>query len=200
MPSFPTQSIEGVDLTAIYDAISTSTPEIPAWPFKVGDRVVATDGSNWMFCTAGGGINQYDVVKIVQTTLSATQMLGGAASEVPSRIVGFYQNATAMTSGQAAWFMISGKPRINVLGACVKNVQLYTTDTSGKLDDAIVTGSQFPIRGVYIASTNPSATATSIQATAMFPAIPQRTAANPRVAPEPMTQPVIVCVVETGKP
>lgn len=171
MPSVPTQSIEGVDLTALYDAISTSTPEIPAWPFVVGTRVTATDGSQWMFITAGGGINQYDVVKIVQTTFTATQMLGGAASEVPSRIVGFYQNSTAMTSGQAGWVMISGKPRINVLGSCVKNVQLYTTDTSGKLDDAVVTGSQFPIRGVYIASTNPSATATSIQATAMFPTV-----------------------------
>ena len=34
----------------------------------------------------------------------------------------------------------------------------------------------------------------------MFPAIPQRTAENPRLAPAPMTQPEIVCVVETGKP
>ena len=34
----------------------------------------------------------------------------------------------------------------------------------------------------------------------MFPAIPQRTAENLRLAPAPITQPVIVCVVETGNP
>ena len=39
-----------------------------------------------------------------------------------------------------------------------------------------------------------------IQATRMFPATPQRTAWKPRTAPAPITDPEIVCVVETGKP
>ena len=34
----------------------------------------------------------------------------------------------------------------------------------------------------------------------MFPATPQRTAVSPRIEPAPMTEPEIVCVVETGKP
>ena len=34
----------------------------------------------------------------------------------------------------------------------------------------------------------------------MFPATPQRTACRPRVAPEPITDPEITCVVETGYP
>jgi len=50
------------------------------------------------------------------------------------------------------------------------------------------------------APTRPAAGNVSTQATAMLPAMPQRTAASPRVAPEPMTHPVIVCVVETGNP
>lgn len=175
---FVTQSIEGVALGTIYpapynaaNAISTTNdPANPGLPFTIGTRVVATDGSEWIFATAGGGINQYDTVMITPA-FSAKQILGGAASEVPSKIIGFYQNSTALVSTDSAWFMVSGKPVINVLGAAVKNVQLYTTDTSGKLDDAVVTGSQFPIRGVYIVSTNPSATATSIQATAMYPTV-----------------------------
>ena len=40
----------------------------------------------------------------------------------------------------------------------------------------------------------------SAQATMMFPATPQRTALRPRVAPAPITEPEITCVVETGKP
>lgn len=169
MTSIPTQNISGVDLTQIYDAVTT-TPEIPAWPFLVGERVVATDGSEWVFASAAAGINQWDTVMITRL-FAASQILGGAASEVPHKMVGFYQNATALVAGQAAWFMISGIPKINVLGSCVKDVVLYTTNTSGKLDDAIVTGSQFAVRGVYIVSTNPSATATSINAMASYPTI-----------------------------
>lgn len=170
MATIVTQNISGVDLTQIYDAISSATPEYPGWPANVGARVVATDGSEWIFASAAAGINQYDTVMITRL-FAASQILGGAAQEVPHKMVGFYQNATALTAGQAAWFMISGIPRINVLGSCVKDVQLYTTNTSGKLDDAIVTGSQFAVRGVYIVSTNPSATATSINATAEYPTI-----------------------------
>ena len=39
-----------------------------------------------------------------------------------------------------------------------------------------------------------------IHAATMFPATPQRTAESLREAPAPMTQPEIVCVVETGNP
>ena len=39
-----------------------------------------------------------------------------------------------------------------------------------------------------------------IQAITMFPATPQRTAESRREAPAPITEPEIVCVVETGKP
>lgn len=173
-----TQSIEGVNLGAIYPAAfsnasaisATNDPNIPGLPFVIGTRVIATDGSEWIFATASAGINQYDTV-MINPAFSAAQILGGAAAEVPSKIIGFYQNSTALTATDSAWFMVSGKPVINVLGAAVKNVQLYTTNTSGKLDDAVVTGSQFPIRGVYIVSTNPSATATAIQAQAMYPTV-----------------------------
>ena len=39
-----------------------------------------------------------------------------------------------------------------------------------------------------------------IHATRMFPATPQRTAESRVLAPAPSTAPLIVCVVETGKP
>ena len=50
------------------------------------------------------------------------------------------------------------------------------------------------------APTAAAAGSVRIQATAMLPAIPQRTAENLRLAPAPITQPVIVWVVDTGKP
>jgi hypothetical protein len=39
-----------------------------------------------------------------------------------------------------------------------------------------------------------------IHASRMFPATPQRTAESRVLAPAPSTEPLIVCVVETGKP
>lgn len=174
--SYTTQSIEGVNLGAIYAAYdqtaaisSTNTPDNPGPPFTVGTEVVATDGSIWVFAKASGGINQYDVVMMDVAYSSVKQILGGAAAEVTKLRIGFYQNATALVANNYAWFMVSGIPTINVLGSCAKAVQLYTTDTSGKLDDGIITGSQYPIRNVFLTTTIGS-TASFNTAQAAWPA------------------------------
>lgn len=182
MVSYVTQSIEGVDLTAIYTAYdqtaavsSTNSPDNPGPPFKVGTEVVATDGSIWVFAKASGGINQYDVVMMDVAYSSVKQILGGGASEVTKLRIGFYQNSTALVANNYAWFMVSGIPTINVLGSCAKAAQLYTTDTSGKLDDGIATGSQYPIRNVFLTTTIGS-TASFNTAQAAYPAAGPMTA------------------------
>jgi hypothetical protein len=182
MVAYVTQSIEGVDLTAIYTpyvqtsaASATNSPDNPGPPFKAGTEVVCTDGSIWMFVKGGGGINQYDTVMIDPVTFAANQILGGAAAEVTKKRIGFYQNSTALTSSDYAWVMVSGVPTINVLGSCAKAVQLYTTDTSGKLDDGLATGSQYPIRNVFLTTTIGS-TASFNTAQASYPAAGPMTA------------------------
>lgn len=177
MVAYVTQSIEGVDVTAIYTpyvqtsaASATNSPDNPGPPFKAGTEVVCTDGSIWMFVKGGGGINQYDVVMIDPSTFAAKQILGGVAAESPKMRVGFYQNATALTTSDYAWVMLSGTPTINVLGSCAKNVPLYTTDTSGKLDDGVATGSQYPVRNIVLTTTIGS-TASFNTAMASWPAV-----------------------------
>ena len=49
------------------------------------------------------------------------------------------------------------------------------------------------------APTSPAHGIVITQATRMFPATPHRTAERRWVAPAPSTQPLITCVVETGK-
>jgi hypothetical protein len=176
------QSIEGVNLAGIYTAYdqtaaisATNDPSMGGPPFKVGTEVVATDGSIWVFAKAGGPVNQYDVVMMDVAYSSVKQVVGGAAAECTKLRVGFYQNATALVSGNFAWFMVSGIPTINVLGACAKAVQLYTTDTSGKLDDAIATGSQYPVRNVFLTTTIGS-TASFNTAQAAYPSFGPQTA------------------------
>jgi hypothetical protein len=175
---FVTQSIEGVNLSLLYTAYdqtaaitSTNSPDNPGPQFAVGTEVVATDGSIWLFVKFTGGVNQYDVVMVDPATGGAAQILGGGAAECTKKRVGFYQNSTAAVANNYGWVMVSGVPTINVLGSCAKALQLYTTDTSGKLDDAIATGSQYPVRNVFLTTTISSTTASFNTAQAAYPTI-----------------------------
>lgn len=161
----------GVDLTKI-----DATTDIPS--FKPGERVKA-NGEDWMFVkvATSATLAQYNVVMIDPTDFTAKPILGGAASEAMRKIVGFYQNSTSATAAQYCWVMLQGSPNISVLGSCAKNVQLFTTDTSGALDDAIATGSQYPIRGVALVSVNGS-TASTGPAGAWNPSVGPLTALN----------------------
>ncbi len=167
------QSIIGVDLNAdiVYAAISASTPEIPAFPHKVGTQVEATDGSIWIFAKATAAITQYDTVGIDKDG-NATSVAGGASAVNLNRGTAFRQGST-MAANEAGWFMKHGAPLIRVGDSCAANVQLYTTATAGVLDDAVSSGSQFPIRGVFLVSTAGTGGAGSIvsgvQAIANFP-------------------------------
>jgi hypothetical protein len=160
----------GVDLNAVYAAVSTTTPEIPGLPHEPGDQVVAEDGSIWVFGTAGGTIVTNDTVALDAAHTDVEAILGGATAAHGHRGVAFCQNA-GMTSGQSGWFMKSGAPTIRILDDAAVDVPLFTTDSAGVLAQDVATGSQFPIRGLYLISAVTSATA-SIQnanAIAQFP-------------------------------
>lgn len=180
MVSYVTQSIEGVDLTTIYNAYvqtsaqsSTNSPDYPGMPFKSGTEVTCTDGSIWMFTVVdtSATLAQGNVCIIDPLTFKAKPIIGGAASEATKYRVGFYQNSTSATATQGCWVMLSGVPTISVSGAPAKAVQLYTTDTSGTLDDAVATGSQYPVRNVFMLTTVSGTTATTQAAQASWPSI-----------------------------
>lgn len=173
MVAFVTTNQLGVDLYAAYDAISATLPEVPGHPHVYGSRVTATDGSEWIFAKVGTvtGIAQYDAVTLDRDCISATPAVRGTGVTIRGRRPAVYQGATALTTGMAAWFMISGAPKIKVLGSCAANVALYTTDTSGVLDDANASGSQFPFRGFFASEANAGATASQVNGILTFPTI-----------------------------
>lgn len=175
---YVTQSIEGVDLTLISTTYvqtsaqsSTNDPSYPAPPFTAGTEVTCTDGSIWMYTIVdtGATLAQGNVVTIDPLTFKAKPVIGGAASEATKCRVGFYQNSTSAAATNGVWVMVSGIPTISVSGAPAKAVQLYTTDTSGTLDDAVATGSQYPVRNVFMLTTVSGATATTQAAQASWP-------------------------------
>lgn len=175
-----TQNIEGVNLSLIYTAYvqtsaisTTNDPSYPGMPFTAGTEVVATDGSLWLFTVVdtSATLAYGNVCTIDPLTFKAKPIIGGGAAEATKFRVGFYQNSTSATAAQGCWVMLNGVPTISVLGSCAKAVQLYTTDTSGALDDAVATGSQYPVRNIYLLTTVSGATATTGAAQASYPSI-----------------------------
>ena len=174
MAAFVTTNQLGVDLYGAEAAISATTPEIPAHQHVYGARVLATDGSEWVYgkVAAGATVNQYNAVFIDVGCDAVVPSLGGAASLAPSSRPGIYQGATQLTAGMAAWFMISGQPILTTAGLCAANAPLYTTQVSGVLDDAVATGSQYPIRGLFATVTNTqTSSTTNVQGMMTFPTI-----------------------------
>lgn len=172
MAAYVSQNTLGVDFLEAYAVVDVdATPESPAHPHKYGTLVTATDGSIWIFAkvATSATVNQYNCV-FVDHLFDARPSLGGAASAGLSKRPAWYQGATSLTAGMAGWFMLQGAPRIGIEASANPNLQLYTTQTSGILDDAIATGSQYPIRGVAIISAS-GTSLTNVQANAAFPSV-----------------------------
>jgi hypothetical protein len=79
--------------------------------------------------------------------------------------IGFYQNSTSLTTGQAAWFMIQGVPTMLVASAGI-TVPLYTNDTAGTLTGATNTTSHYQISGITCVVTASGSTASLTAAVA----------------------------------
>lgn len=172
MAAFVSQSIEGVNLGLTYTkydqtaAISTTNdPSYPYYPFALGTRVIATDGSQWVFADTATTITQYQTC-MVNATFRAVAIGGsGAATAVPEALAGmvaFYQNSTSITSGQAGWFMLTGVPTCLVASAGI-SVALYTSDTAGTLTGATNTVSHYQISGLTCVVTASGSTASATQ-------------------------------------
>lgn len=173
MPASVTTNTLGVDLFGAYDAILTATPEIPAHPHAYGTRVQDNSGGEWVFgkIAAGATVNYAEAVTIGRTFDDITPAVRGTGVVIRGRRPAVYQGTTALTAGMAGWFMLSGAPKLKVGGSCLPNVALYTTDTSGVLDDANASGSQFPFRGFFANETNSGTTVSTLNAITTFPTI-----------------------------
>lgn len=101
----------------------------------VGTVVDLSDGGKAIYVQALSEISTYafalayadGTAQMCTTTLSATSKRGGWAQ-------------ASIASGYYGWLQMSGKPIGNLAANCDDNVPLYTTATSGVLDDAVVSG------------------------------------------------------------
>lgn len=182
LPTIATVGEEGINLGGIYNvyvqssAVSaTNSPDNPGIPFALGTRITATNGSVWLMCTTNTTI-AYGNVCAIDSNFNATLVggTGGAASTASASFIGFYQNLTSLTTGQYAWFMISGEPTILVASAGVVG-PLYTLDTAGALTGVVNTASQYQIGGVgcVVTASGSTASLTLSYANSVFVRKPQ---------------------------
>lgn len=131
--------------------------------FTLGQRVTANDASEWVYVQAGAAITQYSWVAIDENFQA---VMGTKALADAGHGVGFAQ--VAFSDNDFGWVCVNGPGNITVrvLASCAADVQLYTSGTSGALDDT--SASQTLIRGVVLvtAATN---TASSREAIAVYP-------------------------------
>lgn len=173
MAIYGTTPIAGVNLQQIDTVGATLYPAYTdTLPMAIGSQVVATNDSVWVYTQVdtSATLAYGNVCTIDPLTFKAKPIVGGGAAEDTKFLIGFYQNTTSAVATNGVWLMIRGVPTISVLASCAKAVQLYTTDTSGALDDAVATGSQYPVKNVYLLTTN-GATASTGAAQASYPAV-----------------------------
>ncbi len=139
--TYVTSGCLGVDFTA--------TPT--AAGFVIGTQVMGSDGTKWVYVQASGAITQYDAVAIDENyqAASMTKALADAGHQV-----GFAQ--VAFADNDYGWIALEGSNiSVRVAPSCAADVALYTTGSSGVLDDT--SASQTKIEGAVIVAAGTSA-------------------------------------------
>ncbi len=157
-PNFSISATEGVDFTQTY-TVSSSTPELPGPPFSVGQHVLGTNGTEYMFVKASTAIAQWQAVSIDTTEAAAVPLtiaLANAGAEI-----GWAQ--VAIAAAAYGWVAIRGQ-QIGVLAkrASLAGVKLYVSSTSpGTLTSTSVRTSAL-VQGVTLTTSCTSAMLTTV--------------------------------------
>ncbi len=144
------------------DVITTANFISSGKGFRKGD-IAQFNNKFYVYGQPATAIAQYDVVSVNASTglvAGLTTTNAPAAEHVGVAPV-------AIASGEYGWVQITGRTKVKVAGADVKNINQWTTSTAGTLDDA--TASTYLVLGINLLSTNPSATATALSAFLVWP-------------------------------
>lgn len=136
-----------------FDSVST-TAIVPK-----GTTVWLTDGGTATYCQALSGVVQYAGVVIgVDYTCSALTTADVADDSGIGKQVGWSQVSCA--SASYCWIQTSGRPKGKLAANCGDRVSLFTTGTSGVIDDATISAAL--IAGVVSKTTISNATAITL--------------------------------------
>lgn len=122
---YPTSPKLGVQLKAAGNSTTAN--------FGLGECVEGNSGTEWIYAQAAEAIEQYDLVTIDEG-YQASKATKAAVDD--GHMIGAAQWAFA--SAEYGWFGRRGTGddfKISALGACAADVALYTSGTSGVVDD-----------------------------------------------------------------
>lgn len=148
MVAFTTSPLAGVDLSADGTSIAGFFP---------GTVVNLSDGGQAMYVKAISEISQFAAVLV---DASAGAQMTTTTLAVANKRIGFAQCSIA--SAFYGWVQMGGAPKCNLAANCAPSVPLYTTATSGVLDDATVSAAM--VAGTVAKNTISNATAVTIVA------------------------------------
>ena len=150
------------------DVLSSANRIASGKGFRLGQRVKTLDGKEYIYAKNASSNAAWRMVTVNASTFAISGLT--TALSANSEILGVLPAAIA--SDEYGWVQIYGRGKLQVLGAAVKNIALFSTTTAGALDDA--TASNYRIEGINLLSTNPSATATALSAFIAYPAVLRR--------------------------
>jgi hypothetical protein len=156
MPFYQTGSKLGVNLNAV-----SSTAD-----FTLGEVVLGSDGTEWVFVQADGAIDLYDVVTVDENFQATPATI---ATTIDGNQLGFAQ--VAFTDNDYGWVARRGNELIvAVSGTSTVNVAIYIGTVSGHLS---TTASSATVAGVAIQTASSTSTGTSATAIVTWPKILQ---------------------------
>lgn len=125
----------------------------------LGTRCFLSDGGEAVMCLAGSGVAQFAGVVIgVDYTVEGLATAVVADGTGIGKQVGWAQTSAA--TGQYVWIQTSGRPKGKLATDCADRVTLFTTGTSGVIDDATISAAL--IAGVVSKTTISNATAITL--------------------------------------
>lgn len=123
-------------LTAVDLETTSTTAQVP-----VGQYHWDAQGRLWQYVKGGGTIAQYEYIKIsTDGNFTATSMTTTTNPSTEPAQVGCVQASGGLTSSLYGWvFRGFGRHTGKFAASCVQDVKIYTTATSGVVDDAATT-------------------------------------------------------------
>ena len=132
---------------------STTTPELPNTVTQLGTTMWGSNGSVYVYCVAGGTINQDDFVVILGAGDGYTNnftALSATAALTRSKLGAWIGHAEcAAASGQYLWIQTRGIAVAGNYGTVTGSyTPLHTTTTAGQLSTTSSTGTSTALAGV----------------------------------------------------
>ncbi len=156
--NFVTSNTAGIDLTAVYTAVTAGTwgeNVQPGPPFVAGTVVNGSNGAKYIYVklSTGGVTGQGYLLVAPLNAYDGAVMMTSSVGNLGDP-VGVAVCTAAGIAGDYVWMQTSGlcPGGVQAAASCVHNVALASTATAGVIDDSVAGGTK-NLPGIFITTT-----------------------------------------------